>query len=99
MARGTSKNQPGLTHIDAKGEARMVDVSAKPATERTAIAEGRVIMRKATLDLVVSGDGKKGDRTGTHRGEDTPPRRCDRSADPPHHVISREQSSRRNDYR
>jgi len=40
-----------LTHLSRRGEARMVDVSAKPATERTAIAEGRVIMSKATLEL------------------------------------------------
>ena len=39
-----------LTHIDARGQARMVDVSAKNATERLAIAEGKVIMRKETLD-------------------------------------------------
>ena len=50
-----------LTHIDSKGEARMVDVSAKPATERVAVAEGRVVMRKATLELIVSGNAKKGD--------------------------------------
>jgi cyclic pyranopterin phosphate synthase len=62
-----AKKPPALTHIDGKGEARMVDVSAKPATERTATAEGRVIMRKATLDLIVSGDAKKGDVLGTAR--------------------------------
>ena len=39
MARKSSKRQPPLTHIDAKGEARMVDVSAKQPTLRTAIAE------------------------------------------------------------
>ncbi len=36
----TAKSKAALTHIDARGEARMVDVSAKPATERTAVAEG-----------------------------------------------------------
>jgi cyclic pyranopterin phosphate synthase len=56
-----------LTHIDAKGEARMVDVSEKPATERVAIAEGRVVMSKATLELIVSGNAKKGDVLGTAR--------------------------------
>src|ERR1700761_3907801 len=60
MARDKRK-APALTHIDAGGEARMVDVSAKPATERVAVAEGRVIMSKATLDLVQSGNAKKGD--------------------------------------
>jgi cyclic pyranopterin monophosphate synthase len=58
---------PALTHIDASGEARMVDVSGKPATEREATAEGRVVMSKATLDLIVSGNAKKGDVLGTAR--------------------------------
>ena len=39
----------------------MVDVSGKPATERVAIAEGRIVMAKATLDLALSGNAKKGD--------------------------------------
>src|SRR6201997_4398722 len=56
-----------LTHIDAKGEARMVDVSEKPATERVAVAEGRVVMSKATLELILSGDARKGDVLGTAR--------------------------------
>src|SRR4030081_3240051 len=67
MARKPSGKAPPLTHIDSKGEARMVDVSAKPATERTAVAEGRVVMSKATLELIVSGDAKKGDVLGTAR--------------------------------
>jgi cyclic pyranopterin phosphate synthase len=45
----------------------MVDVSAKPVTERVAIAEGRVIMQPKTLALVRSGDAKKGDVLGTAR--------------------------------
>src|ERR1700674_267605 len=65
MARKSDK--PTLTHIDARGEARMVDVSAKPATERTAVAEGRVVMSKATLALIMSGNAKKGDVLGTAR--------------------------------
>jgi cyclic pyranopterin phosphate synthase len=40
-----------LTHLGTSGEARMVDVSAKPATERIAVAEGRVAMTARTLDL------------------------------------------------
>lgn len=56
-----------LTHLDPSGEARMVDVSDKAATERVAVAEGRVVMSKATLDLVVSGNAKKGDVLGTAR--------------------------------
>src|SRR6202790_2239867 len=63
----SSEDEPALTHIDAKGEARMVDVSAKPATERKAIAEGRVVMSKATLELIVSGNAKKGCVLGTAR--------------------------------
>jgi|ERR1700686_3010472 cyclic pyranopterin phosphate synthase len=66
MARKSSQGS-ALTHIDSKGEARMVDVSAKPATERMAVAEGRVVMSKATLELIVSGDVKKGDVLGTAR--------------------------------
>jgi cyclic pyranopterin monophosphate synthase len=67
MARTPSKQKAALTHIDSKGEARMVDVSAKPATERMAVAEGRVIMSKATLGLILSGNAKKGDVLGTAR--------------------------------
>src|SRR3954469_5148694 len=67
MARKASKDGTALTHIDSSGEARMVDVSAKPATERTAVAEGRVIMSKATLELIISGNAKKGDVLGTAR--------------------------------
>src|SRR5665647_1557930 len=50
-----------LTHIDPRGQARMVDVSAKNMTERLAIAEGHVGMREETLALVLAGDAKKGD--------------------------------------
>lgn len=56
-----------LTHIGSDGEARMVDVSGKQATERVAVAEGRVVMSKATLDLVLSGNAKKGDVLGAAR--------------------------------
>lgn len=56
-----------LTHLGKTGEARMVDVSAKAATERVAVAEGRVAMRKATLDLVLRGNAKKGDVIGAAR--------------------------------
>ena len=65
--RKTDKDKPAHSHIDSSGEARMVDVSAKPATERMAVAEGRVVMTKATLDLIVSGNAKKGDVLGTAR--------------------------------
>jgi cyclic pyranopterin phosphate synthase len=66
-SKRAAQDRPALTHIDGKGDARMVDVSAKPATERVAIAEGRVIMAKATLDLILSGNAKKGDVLGTAR--------------------------------
>ena len=56
-----------LTHLGKSGEARMVDVSAKPATERVAIAEGRVVMAASTLDLVLKGDARKGDVLGAAR--------------------------------
>jgi cyclic pyranopterin phosphate synthase len=56
-----------LTHIDQGGAARMVDVSEKAATERVAVAEGRVHMSKATLDLVLAGQAKKGDVLGAAR--------------------------------
>ena len=45
----------------------MVDVSAKPATEREALAEGRVLMQPATLAIVRKGDAKKGDVLGAAR--------------------------------
>jgi cyclic pyranopterin phosphate synthase len=67
MPKKPDKAGAALTHIDSKGEARMVDVSAKPATERVAVAEGRVVMSKATLELIVSGNAKKGDVLGTAR--------------------------------
>ena len=73
MARKAAKTKPSttaspaLTHIGASGEARMVDVSDKAATERLAVAEGRVVMAKATLDLIRSGNAKKGDVLGTAR--------------------------------
>ncbi|HEX7759280.1 MAG TPA: cyclic pyranopterin monophosphate synthase MoaC [Caulobacteraceae bacterium] len=50
-----------LTHLDDQGRARMVDVSAKPATAREAIAAGMVRMNPATLALALTGQGKKGD--------------------------------------
>jgi cyclic pyranopterin phosphate synthase len=59
--------RPKLTHLGARGEAHMVDVSAKAATIREARAEGRVLMQAATLDIVRKGDAKKGDVLGTAR--------------------------------
>ena len=66
MTRKRSES-PALTHIDAGGEARMVDVSEKAATDRLAVAEGRVVMSPPTLELILSGNAKKGDVLGTAR--------------------------------
>lgn len=56
-----------LTHIDAAGEAHMVDVGGKAETVRIAVAEGAIRMRPETLDLIVSGNARKGDVIGTAR--------------------------------
>jgi len=56
-----------LTHFDAEGRAVMVDVSAKPETDRTATANVRVVMQPATLALILSGQAKKGDVIGVAR--------------------------------
>jgi cyclic pyranopterin phosphate synthase len=51
----------GLTHIDAEGRARMVDVSGKPETDREAVAEGFLRLAPETLELALSGGGRKGE--------------------------------------
>ncbi len=51
----------GLTHLDEKGAARMVDVSGKEPTKRRALARGRVLLAPATLDAIREGQTKKGD--------------------------------------
>ena len=56
-----------LTHLSAEGAANMVDVSGKDVTARMAIAEGRVVMAAATLDLALAGNAKKGDVLATAR--------------------------------
>jgi cyclic pyranopterin phosphate synthase len=56
-----------LTHLGQSGEARMVDVSEKAATERVATAEGKVIMSRETMELVLGGNAKKGDVLGAAR--------------------------------
>jgi len=50
-----------LSHFDAAGNAVMVDVGAKPVTERVAVASGRVLMQAATLALIERGGIRKGD--------------------------------------
>lgn len=56
-----------LSHLNDRGEARMVDVSEKAVTSRTAIAEGLVTMSPATLDMILDGTAPKGDVIATAR--------------------------------
>ena len=56
-----------LTHFDAQGQAHMVDVGAKAATHRVAVATGRIEMQAATRTLIASGTAKKGDVLGIAR--------------------------------
>ena len=56
-----------LTHLDEHGTARMVDVGAKPATSRRAVARALVRMSPATAATVLAGDAPKGDVLGTAR--------------------------------
>ena len=56
-----------LTHLDASGHARMVDVGDKPASERRALAQATVRVSSATAALVLAGDAPKGDVIGTAR--------------------------------
>ena len=62
----TSSSSP-LTHFDGQGQAHMVDVAAKPATHRIAVAQGRIVMKLATLALILAGNAKKGDVLGIAR--------------------------------
>ena len=59
------RNRP--THLDESGAAHMVDVGAKPATRRRAVAEGRIVMSSAALDAIRSGNAPKGDVLSTAR--------------------------------
>ena len=56
-----------LTHFDARGQAHMVDVGAKAATHRVAVAQGAIRMQAATLALIEAGTAKKGDVLGVAR--------------------------------
>lgn len=62
-----SDKAQSLTHIDTSGSANMVDVSEKSVTHRLATARGSVTMKPETLDLIRSGNAKKGDVLGTAR--------------------------------
>ena len=56
-----------LTHFDGQGQAHMVDVAAKPATHRIAVAHGRIVMNPDTLAIILEGTAKKGDVLGIAR--------------------------------
>ena len=56
-----------LTHFDAQGQAHMVDVGAKAATHRVAVAAGSIRMQRATFELIAQGGAKKGDVIGVAR--------------------------------
>jgi indole-3-glycerol phosphate synthase len=58
---GLPPDGPVFTHLDAKGRARMVDVSDKAETDRVAVAGARVVMRPETLERIRAGDVAKGD--------------------------------------
>jgi cyclic pyranopterin phosphate synthase len=63
----TQEGSEKLSHLNEKGEARMVDVSGKPVTKRKAVAEARVRMSRETFAAIVSGNAPKGDVLGTAR--------------------------------
>jgi cyclic pyranopterin phosphate synthase len=63
----TGASTTGLTHFDGQGHAHMVDVSAKPVTDRIAVACGQVVMTAETLAMITSGQAKKGDVLGVAR--------------------------------
>jgi cyclic pyranopterin phosphate synthase len=63
----TGASTTGLTHFDGQGHAHMVDVSAKPVTDRIAVACGHVVMTAETLAMITSGQAKKGDVLGVAR--------------------------------
>ena len=65
----TEKNlsNAALTHFDAAGQAHMVDVGAKNATHRIAVAQGRIVMQAHTLEIIQQGTAKKGDVLGVAR--------------------------------
>ena len=56
-----------FTHLDDKGQVRMVDVSGKPPTRRTAVVQGRIRMQRATFDAIRDGQVKKGNVLETAR--------------------------------
>ena len=67
MNKTFMSSESALTHFDSQGQAHMVDVGAKPASARVAIACGRIDMQASTLALVRTGHAKKGDVLGIAR--------------------------------
>jgi cyclic pyranopterin phosphate synthase len=67
MSSPTEGSRSPLTHFDAQGQAHMVDVGAKPATHRAAVARGAIRMQPATLALIAQGTAAKGDVIGIAR--------------------------------
>jgi len=67
VPKGHNAASPALSHLDAKGKARMVDVGDKPATRREARATGEITMSAAALRLIRRGDVAKGDPLQTAR--------------------------------
>lgn len=61
------KASPALSHVDARGEVRMVDVTAKAVTAREAVARGRITMSSAAVRQIRGGTNKKGDPLQTAR--------------------------------
>jgi cyclic pyranopterin phosphate synthase len=68
MARvGQKTHTSRLSHVDARGDVRMVDVSKKPITSREAVARGRITMSREAVRQIRSGTAKKGDPLQTAR--------------------------------
>jgi cyclic pyranopterin phosphate synthase len=65
--KAAPKARSRLTHFDAWGSAHMVDVGSKPATQRVAVASGRILMRPQTLRIIAGGGAAKGDVLGVAR--------------------------------
>ena len=63
----TNTRESELTHVDQSGKAQMVDVGSKPDTRREAVARGRVVMRRETLELIRANAFEKGDVLGVAR--------------------------------
>ena len=57
----SSTDREGLTHVDAQGRAKMVDVGAKSVTRRTAVAQGSIVIGETAFRLVQDNNIKKGD--------------------------------------